>query len=168
MQGLAKSSSVEKIYMEYSVFYNLSHLQAVARIPSLKTIEVQTCSPSSIFLTTVNKDPKLLALIKYQTPSKSTSSSIISDISELPTPKPHYFPMTSASADVQDQIWLRILKFTLEVPLEITMDLLQKLARTRWSLPLVSKRFQVSLIIRVFTGEYAQIASEARNSASLP
>jgi hypothetical protein len=49
MQGLANSSSVEKIYMEYSVFYNLSHLQAVARIPSLKTIEVKTCSPIADF-----------------------------------------------------------------------------------------------------------------------
>jgi hypothetical protein len=91
----------------------------------------------------INEDPKLLALIEYQTPT----SSLKSDISELPTPEPHYFPMASASTDVQDQIWLRILKFTLEIPLEITMDLLQKLARTRWSLPLVSKQFQVSLYI---------------------
>jgi len=111
----------------------------------------------------IKEDPKLLALIKYQTPSW-----LRSDISELPSPKPHYFPMASASTDVQDQIWLRILKFTLEIPLEITMDRLRKLPRTRWLLPLVSKRFQVSLIIHVFTGEYAQISSEARNSASVP
>jgi hypothetical protein len=149
--------------MEYG-FYYLSHLQAVARIPSLKTIEVKICSPPPRFLTMINEDPKLLALIKYQTPSKATSS-LKSDISELPTTE---LPMASASTNVQDQIWSRILKFAVEIPLEITRDLLEKLARTRWSLPLTSKRFQVSLIIHVFTGEYAQIASEARNSSSLP
>jgi hypothetical protein len=165
---LANSSSVEKIYIDDG-YYNLSHLQAVARIPSLKTIEIKIISsPTSRLLAMVNSDPQLLALVEYRTPSKPTTSSLKSDISELPTPDPHYFPMASASTDVQDKIWSRILKFIFEIPSNMNLDRLQKLARTRVSLPLVSKRFQVSLITHLFTGEYAQIASEARNPASLP
>jgi hypothetical protein len=140
--------------MEYG-YYNLSHLQAVARIPSLKTIEVKTSSPPHRFLTMVNSDPKLLALVEYRNPSKKSITSFLKrDLSKLPTPKLNYFPMTTASTDVQDKIWSRILKFTLEIPSKIAMDPLEKLARTRVSLPLVSKQFLVSLIIHLFTGEY--------------
>jgi hypothetical protein len=149
-------------------YYNLSHLQAVARIPSLKTIEVKFSDLSLGLLTQINADPKLLALIEHRTRSKSTTSFLKSDVHELLTPKPDYFPMACASTEVQDKIWLRILKFTLEIPSKITVDLLQKPARNRGSLPLVSKRFQVSLMVQLFTGEYAKITLEAFNSPSLP
>jgi hypothetical protein len=164
MRGLVNSSSIEKVYLEYG--YDLSHLQALARIPTLKTIEVN--SMSSWLLTKLSADPKLLALIEYRTPLKSATSSFKSDSSELLTPKPDYFPMAYASTDVQDKIWLRILEFAFEIPSKIAVDRLQKPARNRGSLPLVSKRFQVSLIVQLSTCKYAKITLEAFNSPSLP
>jgi hypothetical protein len=166
MRGLADSSSIEKVYMEHG--FDLSHLQEIARIPTLKTIEVKACNVSPWLLTKLSADPKLLALIEYRTPSESTTSSLKSDSSKLLTPKPDYFPMAYASTDVQDKIWLRILEFAFEIPSKIAVDRLQKPARNRGSLLLVSKRFQVSLIVQLSTGEYAKITLEAFNSPSLP
>jgi hypothetical protein len=150
-EALKKSPSVEMLCIQPS--YAMHHLRALAEIPSMNTIVVRTRRPDFFIDQVVNGHPKLQAIIQYEDPPSSsrlfvtpssTPANIPSD-SEIPTLS-NSSPMSSVSADVQDNIWSRVLEFALEIHLlngELDRNAHYK-DHTRGRLLLVSKKFKVS------------------------
>jgi hypothetical protein len=150
IEALVKSPSIEMLCVQQSYYDIYHHLRTLAEIPSLKAIVVRTFMPNSHHQV-VNGHPKLMALIQYEDPPPfsgifvNQSSTPTTSDSEIPTLS-NSSPMSSASADVQDKIWSRVLEFALEIHLlngELDRNAHYK-DHTRGRLLLVSKKFKVS------------------------
>jgi hypothetical protein len=151
LQALKSSKSIEVIYVPLRPLI-VTSLAVVVDIPTLKAIEVKDPMPTPFFQGKIEGNCSLANLVRYQTPSHTASTPILpsgctdtrNDLRQLQVvTNPFYSPMSSVSLDIQDGIWSRILMFALEIGLD-EENTPYDLNPTRASLPLVSKKFNVS------------------------
>ncbi|KAJ6573812.1 hypothetical protein DFH09DRAFT_1151153 [Mycena vulgaris] len=110
--ALATAPFLEEVVIPVPASFGLpSYITDIRANPSLKTVKIKEPLPRDHhIIETIDNDPTLKELVQY-----SVESDHLSKFEVAPSLNPSFVPLESASPEVQDQIWGRILYFALDM-----------------------------------------------------